>query len=98
MFRVEVLENFTLARFDELKNIQRKSKEEKGRLFAGDTFECNQELTDYLLGDNKINRAVVRVIEIIPEKKIQKAINEAVNKEVKETKKPKTTKKTIAKK
>lgn len=95
MFKVEVLENFTLARFDELKNIHRKSREEKGRLFTGDTFECNQELADYLLGDNKINRAVVRVVEIIPEKKIQKAIDEAVKKE---TKKPKTTKKTIAKK
>ena len=95
MFKVEVLENFTLARFDELKNIQRKSREEKGRLFTGDIFECNQELADYLLGDNKINRAVVRVIEIIPEKKIQKVADEEVKKE---TKKPKTTKKTIAKK
>ena len=95
MFKVEVLEEFTLGRFDELKNIQRKGKEEKGKLFVGDIFECSQEMTDYLLRDNALKRAFVRIVEIIPEKKAQKAIDEAVKKE---TKNSKNTRKTIAKK
>lgn len=83
MFKVEVLEEFTLGRFDELKNIQRKAREEKGKLFVGDIFECDQEMADYLLRDNALKRAFVRVVEIIPEK---------------EFKKPKSVRKTIAKK
>lgn len=83
MFKVEVLEEFTLGRFDELKNIQRKAREEKGKLFVGDIFECDQEMADYLLKDNALKRAFVRVVEIIPEK---------------EFKKPKSVRKTIAKK
>lgn len=95
MVKVEVIEEFTLGRFDELKNIQRKSREEKGRLFVGDIFECDKELANYLMGENALKRAFVKVIEIIPEE----------IKEVKEEKTKKTTakketksKKTIAKK
>ena len=95
MFKVEVLEEFTLGRFNELKNIQRKAREEKGKLFVGDIFECDQEMVDYLLKDNALKRAFVRVIEIIPEKKISKVIDEEIKKE---TKKPKSVRKTIAKK
>ena len=68
MIKVEALEDFTLKRFEELKNIQRKSKEQKGKLFAGDIFECDEKMADYLTGNNPINRAVVKVIEVIPEK------------------------------
>ena len=69
MIKVEALENFTLAKFDELKNIIRKNpnKNEKGKLYEGDVFECNKELADYLLGANALGRAVVKVIEIEPE-------------------------------
>ena len=68
MIKVEVIEEFTLRKFNELKNILRKGKEEDGRLFVGDTFECDEKITDYLTGNNPINRAVVKVIEVIPEK------------------------------
>lgn len=91
MVKVEVIEEFTLGRFNELKNIQRKAREEKGKLFVGDIFECEKELADYLLGTNTLKRAFVKVIEIIPEK----------GKEIKEEKPKKTptkSKKTIAKK
>lgn len=72
MIKVEVLEDFTLKRFDELKNIQRKDKEEKGKLFTGDIFECEQELADYLTKNNSLGRAFVKVIKVIPEKKVEK--------------------------
>ena len=68
MIKVEVLEEFTLEKFNELKNIQRRSIEKDGRLFKGDTFECDKELCDYLLGNNPVERAVVKVIEIKPKK------------------------------
>ncbi len=70
MIKVEVInEDFTLKKFDELKNIIRKSEEEKGKLFKGDIFECDEEMVDYLTGNNPLNKVVVRVIEIMPKEK-----------------------------
>lgn len=68
MIKVEVIEEFTLGKFNELKNITRKQKEQEGKLFIGDIFECDEKMVDYLIGNNTINRAVVKVIEVIPEK------------------------------
>ena len=73
MIKVEVInDDFTLERFNELKNIVRKSKEEKGKLFKGDTFECSEELWDYLSGNNPLNKKVVKIIEVEPKKEIAK--------------------------
>lgn len=69
MIKVEVIETFNLERYNELKNIQRKGANTIGMLYVGDKFECEKELADYLLGDNPIKKAVVKVIEVIPEKK-----------------------------
>ena len=68
MIKCEVIEQFTLGKYDELKNIIRKDKDEKGRLFVGDIFECDIEMARYLLGNNDSQKCVVKVIEIIPEK------------------------------
>ena len=68
MIKVRAIEDFTLQEFDKLKNIIRKSKEQKGKLFIGDIFECDEKMADYLTGNNPVNRAVVKVIEVIPEK------------------------------
>lgn len=68
MIKVRVIEDFTLQEFDKLKNIIRKGKEQEGKLFIGDIFECDEKMADYLTGNNSINRAVVKVIEVIPEK------------------------------
>lgn len=68
MIKVEVIEEFTLQEFNKLKNIIRKTKEQEGKLFIGDIFECDEKMADYLTGNNSINRAVVKVIEVIPEK------------------------------
>ncbi len=68
MIKVEVInEDFTLKRFNELKNITRKSVAEKGKLFKGDTFECDEKMVDYLTGNNPLNKVVVKVIEVEPE-------------------------------
>lgn len=74
MVRVEVIKKFKLGRFDELKNIERRRTEEKGKLFVGDIFECSEELAEYLMGANENGDVVVKVIEIIPQEKEVKKI------------------------
>lgn len=68
MIKVEVIEDFTLQKFGELKNIVRKGKSQEGKLFTGDIFECSEKMAEYLTGNNSINRAVAKVIEVIPDK------------------------------
>lgn len=107
MIKCEVIiDNFTLGRFDELKNIIRENKKEKGKLFKGDIFECTKEMAEYLTGNNALNKAVVKVVEVMPEKKIPvgesvqpiEKVIEAKIKEVEKNVKPKTTKKKTSKK
>ena len=102
MIKVEVIEEFTLERFDELKNIQRKSIEVKGRLFVGDTFECDEDMVKYLTGNNEQGKTVVKVIEVKPEIKIlsqspieelEKAMNVKTKITTIKTKKKKSSKK-----
>ena len=82
MIKVEVTEGFTLARFDELLDIERKNVDKYGELFVGDTFKCDKELVDYLLGGNALKKAFVKVIEVIPEKE-KKEAEEKPTKEIK---------------
>ena len=104
MVKVEVIQDFTLERFDELKNVERYRINEKGKLFIGDKFECEKDLADYLLGDNPIKKAVVKIIEVIPEKVEDVKIEENASNEKQDAsvqvEKPKTTiqKKTTKKK
>ena len=83
MIKVEVLEDFTLKDFDELKNIERgTTKEEKGKLFKYDRFECSKDMCEYLTGKNPLNRAVVKVIEVEPKKTIEERIEDIRNMDV----------------
>lgn len=92
MIKCEVIKKFGFSRFNELEHIERKSIDLKDTLLVGDTFECTKEIADYLLGDNPIKEAVVKVIEVEP------TINHNVNvvidsKKVKDTIKKTTNKK-----
>lgn len=103
MIICEALENFDLKRFDEIKNLKRGTeREEEGKLFRTDVFECEKELANYLLGENPLKRAVVKIVEIIPEKtdlKLElndeesKELEKAIIKEAKKVTKKTTTKK-----
>ena len=99
MFKVRVIENFTLGKFAELQDIERAGKDEYGHLYVGDQFKCNKDMVDYLTGANKLNRAFVEVVEVIPvetptpnavEVKIKPEVIKNLNEKVK---KLKTTKK-----
>lgn len=92
MIKVEVVKEFTYNDFYKIKDsLVRKSREKDGWLYVGDTFECDEPTMKYLTGDNDKNAVVVKVIEVIPEPKIQEAIKEGLEKEqiVKSTKKNK---------
>lgn len=83
MIKCEATRDFTLEEFDKLKNIQRKGMDTKGKLYNGDTFECDKDMADYLTGGNDKKLVVAKVFEIIPEVIINE---EKVKKIVVETK------------
>ena len=92
MIKLEALESFRLQRFNDVKNLVRAGREEKGFINKNDTFECEKDLADYLLGANPLEKPVVRVIEVKPEVVIEKEeAEEVVAKE--KPKKKKTSKK-----
>lgn len=68
MIRCEVIENFNLKDYDKIKIVERKGADIKGQLNKGDIFECDKEMADYLLGNNALNKVVVKVIEVEPKK------------------------------
>ena len=73
MIKVKVIEDFHLGKFNELKNIIRANcnKREHGKLYVNDTFECTEEMVEYLMGKNAKKRAFVEVIEVVPEEKVE---------------------------
>ena len=91
MIKCEVTREFTLGKFDELKNIKRKNVDTHGRLYLGDTFECDEEMAKYLTGNNTNEDIVVKILEVIPEE--EKKGGETKVAEVKEEKKETDTKK-----
>ena len=73
MIKVRVIEDFMLGKFNELKNIKRANfnKKEDGHLYVDDVFECTEEMAEYLMGKNATKRAFVKVVEVVPEKKVE---------------------------
>lgn len=78
MIKVEVIENFSLARFNEITNIVRKNQGENGKLYLGDRFDCTEELYNYLNGGNHLGRSFVKILEVIPEKKIEEKVEKKI--------------------
>lgn len=67
MIKVKALQEFTYGKFDKIKNLERNdiNKNEHGKLYEKDTFECDKEMAEYLTG--KCGYVLVKVIEVIPE-------------------------------
>lgn len=87
MFKVQTLQEFTYGDFDKIKNLERhnKDKNESGRLYEKDTFECTKKMVDYLTGG--CGYVLVRVIEIIPEE--ETTTEQVVEEKSKKTRKSK---------
>ena len=67
MVKVKALREFTYGNFDKITNLERndKDKNQDGRLYEKDTFECTKEMATYLTGG--CGYTLVKVIEVIPE-------------------------------
>lgn len=65
MKKVIVTEVFKLKDFDKLKNVVRfdVNNHEEGWLYTKDTFECDQEMFDYLNGNNPYKRSYIALVE-----------------------------------
>ena len=66
MIIVEAIEMFTLQEFDKIKIEKRKCLDNYGQIYKGDTFICDEEMLNYLSGNNKLGKKVVKIVEIIP--------------------------------
>jgi GTP:adenosylcobinamide-phosphate guanylyltransferase len=75
MVREEALMDFRLGAFKELRNIKRidPTRNEDGKLYKGDTFECDEAMAKYLDRNNPTQLELARIIEYIPkeEKKVE---------------------------
>ena len=76
MVKVEALSDFSLRKFNEIKNLQRKARNTVGMIYTGDIFECDDEMADYLTGNNARGKAVVKVLEILPDKDVKVVYHE----------------------
>ena len=66
MKKCEVKEYFTLKKFNELENVARADENNNakyGELFVGDTFDCTEEMCNYLNGNNKYNKSYINIIQ-----------------------------------
>lgn len=98
MIKVEVIGRFTLEDYKKLKNVKKVTNRKENEFDVKDTFECDEKMVDYLTGNNALNKVVVKVIEIKPEKVtvekiIESAKTEYVVTEPKKNKKEKSSKK-----
>ena len=78
MIKCKVIKEFTympISRFQELKNIKRVGRNTLGKLYIGDTFECSNEIAEYLSGKNNSKTKVARIIEVCPDDSISKNKN-----------------------
>lgn len=66
-----IINSLKYNKFDKLRNIKRINpyKNELGKLYKGDMFECDESIAKYLFGDNDLKKRVIDIVEIIPNKK-----------------------------
>lgn len=67
MIKCEVIENFTLEKFNQLENVKKVEIRKNNEFGVGDTFDCTEKMADYLTGNNALNKTVIKVIEVAPE-------------------------------
>ena len=85
MIKVEVIENFTLKDFDKIKNVSKVASRKDNEFGVKDTFECDKDMAEYLTGKNAFKKVVVKVIEVIPEKKTIVKVDKMAKEIIEET-------------
>lgn len=79
MIELECIKEFTLGEYNKLTNIKRSGREEVGRIFVGDTFECDKKMAEYLTGGNKNKEVVAKVIKVMPEEVSEEVVQAVAN-------------------
>lgn len=71
MVRAEVTTEVDVGRFNEITEVIRRNAQNdtEGHLFVGDIVLCNDEIAEYLNGNNRNKTSYVKIIEVIPEEK-----------------------------
>ena len=87
MIKVEVIGRFTLEDYKKLKNVKKVTNRKENEFDVKDTFECDEKMVDYLTGNNALNKVVVKVIEVKPEKVTVEKIIESAKDDKEEIKK-----------
>ena len=82
MIKVRTIMPFTLKDYNKLSNVKKIFNRDLDAFDVGDTFECDEEMAQYLTGKNAKNLVAVEIVEVIPD------VKETKQKEIKkETKK-----------
>lgn len=91
MVRAEVTAEVDVGRFNEITEVIRKNAQNdtNGHLFVGDIVLCNDEIAEYLNGNNKNKTSYVKIIEVIPDKEYAEEKIECLNEPIVKVKKTK---------
>lgn len=74
MVKVQAIIDFNYKNYNKIKDLQPANKIQKGKIFAGDIFNVEDDEAKYLTGENKNNIVAVKVLEVIPGIKEEKKI------------------------
>ncbi len=88
MIKAEAKQQFNLKDYTKVEIIKKWS-EKPNEFNKGDQFYCDQEMADYLSGNNPLQMNVIQILEVIPEVETPKEQEPTVEK----TKKKKIDKK-----
>lgn len=69
MIKVRTINPFTLKDYNKLSNVEKLFNREPNVFDIGDTFECDEEMAQYLTGKNEKGLVVVEIVEVIPDVK-----------------------------
>ena len=74
MVKVQAIIDFNYKNYNKIKDLQPTNKIQKGKIFAGDIFNVEDDEAKYLTGENKNKIVAVKVLEVMPEIKEEKKI------------------------
>lgn len=78
MIKCEVIKKFTLKEFGKLKDVKKVGNRNKDEFDVKDTFKCEKEMADYLMGENPFNETVIKILEVEPKEQDKPKIIEEV--------------------
>lgn len=76
MIKVRTISPFTLKDYNKLSNVEKLFNREPNAFDIGDTFECDEEMAQYLTGKNEQGLVVVEIVEVIPNVKEKEEVKE----------------------